>query len=296
MKRKKLVMLSIITCTILNLSTVSAFASSVDNQSVLITSYSNNESDVKWANGTPQWTMTEQSTFAYPYMGKERELGPEKYTYLKHTYDPKWNFLYTEVIREADETVLERDYPDGTSEKFDVGPVSSENTKRFNDQYDPALIAKAIKEKTEQINKNYQEQINRINQGTTFLVSSDDNSKTVHNYSIRSVSPSKDIISYLTLKTGADLNYINLVEKPLGSVSSQVDQIRNKLSQQNTPVKLVVTLLPYTCADYLSGYFYHASPEEYFEIVIFNNGTSFVDQFNAQFEKYKTEYPYYLED
>ncbi len=296
MNRKKLVMLSIITCTILNLSTVSAFADNVSNQNVFITSSSNNESDVKLTNCTPQWTMTEQSTFEYPYMGKERALGPEKYTYLKHTYDPKWNFLYTEVIREADETVLERDYSNGTSEKFYVSPVSSENAKKFNDQYDPELIAKAIKGKTEQINKNYQEQKNRIKQGTTFLVSSEDNSKTVHNYSIISVSPSKDIISYLTFKSGADLNYRNLIEQPLADVSSQVEQIRNKLSQENTPVKLVVTFVPYNCADYPSGYFYHASPEEYFEIVIFNNGASFFDQFNTQFENYKTEYPYYLED
>ena len=296
MKRKKLFMLSITTFIILGLSTVSAFASSVSNQNAITTSSSNNESDVKWANGTPQWTLTELSNFAYPDQGRERELGPEKYTYLKYTYDAKYKFLYTEVIREADEAILQKIYPDGTIENFTVGNVSSEDSKKFNDKYDPILIAKAVEEKTEQMNNDYQEVKDKINQGIIISVSSEDNDKIVHNYSIRAVSPSQDIISYLSLKTGADLNYKNLVEKPLESISSQVGQIRNKLSQENTPVKLVVTLVPYTCADYPSGYFFHASPENSFEIVIFNNGTSFIDQFNAQFENYKKEYKYYLED
>jgi hypothetical protein len=240
--------------------------------------------------------MVEQSTFGYPDQGRQLELGPEKYTYLKYTYDAKNKFLYTEVIREADGALLQRIYPNGTVENFPVGPVSSEDAKKFNDQYNPELIAKAVEEKTNQENKAYQEQKDRINQGTIISISSEDNDKTIHNYSIRAVSSSKDIISYLSLETGTDLNYKNLVEKPLENVNSQVEQIRNRLSQENIPVKLIVTFLPYSCTDYPNGYFLHLSLENSFEIIIFNNDTSFVDQFDTQFEEYKKEYKYYLED
>lgn len=84
--------------------------------------------------------------YYYPKAGIEHILGPEKTTYYAIHYDEDGNPAYGESIREADDFVLMRVYPDGTTIEFTPPELTEEQKQAFIDKYDPEKVKKRIEE------------------------------------------------------------------------------------------------------------------------------------------------------
>lgn len=267
-------------------------------------------SGTKWANASePKFTLVGSETYEYPYLGKERQIGAEKTTFLKHYYDGNGKFLYTEVIREADNSVLQKITPDGKIEKYSVPAVSKENINKFNEKYDLERIRKEMTEQKKIGDEDTKKQREAADKSTTEIISSttskpftnnansqvtikppvESKHKMVQNYSIRKANPSQELLSFFVGETFRDVNYNNVTEKPLGDITTQIMEINNRLLKENMPIKLIVTFMPYSCDELPNGYVYRRRYENAYEILLFNNKKSFIDQFNALFQNYLSQ-------
>lgn len=298
---------------------------------------------------SPKMKLQGTETCAYPYLGKEVEMGAEKTIYIKYYYDANNVLLHTDIVRLADDFVLQKMYPDGKVEKFNEPSLSKEVIEKFNEKYDPKKIIDREKDSQEQAMEKAKEVAQKANAATTVSKDTSSNNtnnnvnqnantskntgskgsstvvskpstptntiqttpakntsttptnppqpkpetptkpQIVSNFTIRTASPSKDLIGYFVSETFGDVNYTNVTEKPLGDVNSQISAIREILKKNNVPVNLVVTFMPYSCSEQSNGYFYHRRYENTYEILLFNNGNSYVSQFNEQFSQYKSE-------
>lgn len=82
--------------------------------------------------------ILKHSTTTFPYAGQEFSRGPERTLNIKTTYDSNNNVLYVEVIREADDYIIYRKYPDGKEEYFLPAPaLTQKQIDDFNDKYAP---------------------------------------------------------------------------------------------------------------------------------------------------------------
>ena len=91
--------------------------------------------------------MKESISYVDPNTGKEHILGPEKTVYYAIHYDGTGKAKYGEIIRLADNFVLEKVYPDGTYVEFTPPPLTEQQKERtFIDKYDPKKVKEKIME------------------------------------------------------------------------------------------------------------------------------------------------------
>lgn len=204
---------------------------------------------------------------ATTYPSKEAEVTIKGY-YFKSKVDKENDEISITLLKQGD----------SSDKGFKIVQVSKEDMEKLdelkylqssNPEQDKAM--KAIEKNEEGIDASMK------------IVSSGDK------YTVRISPISKDVIAFLASETSADVNYNNVTEKELGDINSNANKINELLSKEKLPKRLVVTFMPYSCNEQEGGYFYKRRYKDIYEILLFNNSTSLVEQFKTQFEKYKGE-------
>ena len=97
--------------------------------------------------------MKESTYYVYPYEGKEHVFGPENTVYYAIHCDGNGQVVYGEIIRQADDFVLEKVYPDGSYTEFIPPTLTEEQKQAFMDEYDPAKAKERMLKKEKDIQK-----------------------------------------------------------------------------------------------------------------------------------------------
>lgn len=227
------------------------------------------------------------TSYVYPDMGREYNLGPENTIYYAIHYDGNDEVKYGEIIRQADNFVLERVYPDGAYDEFTPTPLTEKQKQDFINKYDPAQVKKRIleeeKEMARKVDKTYSDLIEKdlvkLTKGDNYII---------YTYT----KPDKEAFKLIS---GADINYGNTVERDydfnVESIKSNIDKI---LKNNEIKIHLRIYLIPYQCKDFPEGIIqyrnFNKDKSEYeLRILLLNNETSMEEQFNIQFNKYLKE-------
>ena len=96
--------------------------------------------------------MKESTYYVYPHEGRTR-FGPENTVYYAIHCDGNGQVVYGEIIRQADDFVLEKVYPDGRYTEFTPPSLTEEQKQAFMDKYDPAKAKEKILKKEKDIQK-----------------------------------------------------------------------------------------------------------------------------------------------
>lgn len=227
------------------------------------------------------------TSYVYPYMGKEYAFGPEDTVYYTIHYDGNDEAKYGEIVRQADNFVLERVYPDGTYEDFTPPALTKKQKQDFNNKYDPVQVKKRMIEKEKEtaikVNKAYSDLIEkdiiRLTKGDNY---------TIYTYT----KPDEEAFK---LMPKSDINYDNTIEK---NYDFNVEDVKNKinatLKDNKIKIHLEVYLVPYQCEDFPEGIIqyrnFNKDKDQYeLRILLLNNKMPMEEQFKIQFNKYLKE-------
>jgi hypothetical protein len=229
------------------------------------------------------------TSYVYPDMGKEHILGPEKTVYYAIHYDGNGKVEYGEIIRQADDFVLERVYPDGNYIEFTPPSLTEEQKQKFIDKYDPAKIKKRMaeeeKELAKKIDKRYAD---LIEDGLVKLTKGD-------NYIIYTYTRADKEVFRQFSGFFEGVYYDNTIERNYDfNVDDVKDKIDNVLKNASIKIPLKVSIVPYQCQDLPEGEMQYTMFQEdnnqyELHILLFNNELSMEEQFNRQFKKYLQE-------
>jgi len=229
------------------------------------------------------------TSYAYPYIGREYACGPEKTIYYAIYYDGNDEVKYGEIIRQADDFVLERVYPDGTYEDFTPPALTEKQKQDFNNNYDPVQVKKRMLEEEKkmemEIDKTYSDLIRK-----NLVKLTNGNNYTIYTYT----KPCEEVIGQFW-GLFSDINYENVIER---DYDFNVENVKNKinkiLKENKIKIPLKVSLVPYQCKDFPEGeiqYTMFKEDKNQYElhILLFNNEMPMEEQFKIQFNKYLKE-------
>jgi len=221
-------------------------------------------------------------------MGREHILGPEKTVYYAIYYGEDGKVEYGEIIRQADDFVLERVYPDGTYVEFTPPQLTEKQKQDFIDKYDPDKVKERILEEQKERERKSEEAYRMlIKEGFVIPAKGD-------NYVIDMYTKSDKEVLKRIVGT-KEVNYGNTSEKEYDfNVETVRDSIIPILDKADLTIPLRVSIVPYQCEDYPQGVMgyskYDTEKKQYeFHIVLFNNKTPMKEQFNTQFKEYLKE-------
>jgi len=227
-------------------------------------------------------------SYEYPYMGREHILGPEKTVYYAIYYGEDGKAEYGEIIRQADDFVLERVYPDGTYVEFTPPPLTEKQKQDFIDKYDPEKVKERILEEQKEREKKIEEAYRKlIEEG--IVIPTEGNNYVIDMYT----KPDKEVLKRIV--GTKEVYYGNTFEKDYDfNVKTVRDSIIPILDNAKLIVPLRVSIVPYQCEDYSQGVMgyskYDIEQNQYeFHIVLFNNKTPMKEQFEIQFKEYLKE-------
>lgn len=229
------------------------------------------------------------TSYVYPNAGKEHILGPEKTVYYAVYYDGSGKAKYGEIIRLADNFVLEKVYPDGTFIEFTPPPLTEQQKKTFIDKYDPEKVKEKMmeqeKEKAKKIDKRCENLIERnlvkLTQGDNYII---------YTYS----KPDEEVLKHFSYYFEG-VNHSNTIAKDYDfDVNDVKEKIEDILKKKDIPVPLKVSIVPYACTDFPQGEMQYSVSDRnsHYElhIILFNNeDVSMEEQFNIQFQRYLEE-------
>ena len=232
--------------------------------------------------------LKEFVSYEYPHMGREHILGPEKTVYYAIYYGEDGKVEYGEIIRQADDFVLERVYPDGTYVEFTPPQLTEKQKQDFIDKYDPDKVKERILEEQKERERKSEEAYRMlIKEGFVIPAKGD-------NYVIDMYTKSDKEVLKRIVGT-KEVNYGNTFEKEYDfNVETVRDSIIPILDKADLTIPLRVSIVPYQCEDYPQGVMgyskYDTEKKQYeFHIVLFNNKTPMKEQFNTQFKEYLKE-------
>ena len=266
-------------------------------QTVVQTSKSTN-TNTQSNSGNVTTSLSEYSLYEYPMEGREYELGPENTMCIKNTYYSNGKLKYMEVLREADMYVLARQIPkDGQEIGGDIEyflpapPLSQEAIDKWAENYDPVKVKEKqdrekaeAKEKNSAARKAFKDKL--VENNTLTIISND--SYIIESYK----SPVKDIALDLSHIGGwryfdqSDLKSKEYTEDN----SLTVQNIKKGLDNVTFNKILTVKIVPYICDKYPNGLTMvddSYDSDSAYTIILFNNSTSLIEQFNIQLEEFK---------
>ena len=227
------------------------------------------------------------TTYEHPYAGIEFTMGPEKTVYYAIHYDGNGEVQYGEIIRDADNFVLERVYLDGTYDEFTPPPLTKKQIQDFNEKYDPIQVKKRMLEEEKEMARKADKAYNDLIEKGLIKLTKGDN-YTIYTYT-------KSDKEAFKLIPGADINYGNTVER---DYDFNVENVKNKinaiLNDNEIKIHLKVYLVPYQCEDFPEGIIeyknFDKDKSQYeLRILLLNNEIPMEEQFSIQFDKYLKE-------
>jgi len=239
------------------------------------------------SNITKTLTFKGGVSYEYPYMGREHIFGPENTVYYAIYYGENYEVTYGEIIRQADDFVLERVYPDGTYDTFTPPPLTEKQKQDFFDKYNPAKRKEKEAESQRKAIEDYQEAYKKlIEEGIVIPVKGDN--YVIDMYTKPDEEVMRRIVGTREIKYGdKEVNYGNTVEKDFDfDVKTVRDSIIPILDNADLTVQLRVSIVPYQCEDFPQGVMGRAKAEEGMHIVLFNDKTPMKKQFEIQFKEY----------
>lgn len=232
------------------------------------------------------------TSYVYPDMGKEHILGPEKTIYYAIHYDGNGQVQYGEIVRQADNFVLQKVYPDGRYEEFTPPPLTEKQKQDFINKYNPAKVQQQAiereKELAKQVDKRYS---NLVQKGLLKITKG--NSYTIYTYT----KPSKEVVEHFSYFFEG-ITQSNTKANPYKvNVNNITNKINAILKNSTLPVPLRVSIVPYSCAVFPQGDIQYVvtdsnkkSNKYELHIILFNNNNiSMENQFYVQFKKYLDE-------
>lgn len=230
------------------------------------------------------------TSYEYPYMGSEYITGPEKTVYYAIYYDGNGEPIYGESIREADDFVLMRVYPDGTTMEFTAPELTEKQKQDFIDKYDPKKVKERIAEEEKRMKREYNDMFQdledsgllNIYKGSNFLI-------------YRYTRPDERVFSSI-ISSFSEINYGNDIKENFyaSDIEKVEKKIISKLEDADLLVPLKIFIAPYKCEDFPQGGMQYRNFDEYggitgIEMILFNNSTNLEEQFEIQFEEYIQE-------
>lgn len=231
--------------------------------------------------------MKESVSYVYPYDGKEHAFGPNLTVYYAIHYDGNGKVVYGEIIRQADDFVLEKVYPDGTSTKFTPPALTEKQKQTFMDKYDPEKNREKMLEETKNLQK-------KIDKSYADLIDADlvqlikGNNYIIYTYT---KADKKVFDKFSSLFEGVTAD--NTVEKNYDFAIKDVrDKINITVRSAKGKIPLKVSIVPYENEDFPEGVMQYTMTDKgqyELHILLFNNKLPIEEQFNIQFEKYLQE-------
>ena len=229
------------------------------------------------------------TSYVYPYAGQEHVLGPEKTVYYAIHYDGSGRVKYGEIIRLADDFVLEKVYPDGTFEEFTPPPLTEKQKKNFINKYDPEKVKEKILEREKEIAKKIDKQYENLIERNLVKLTKN------NNYVICIYTkPDEEVLKHFSYYFEG-VHHRNTIAKNYDfDVNIIREKIENILNKEDIPVPLKVSIVPYTCTDFPQGEMQYSVSDRNsnyeLHIILFNNeDVSMEEQFNIQFQRYLEE-------
>ncbi len=231
--------------------------------------------------------MKESTYYVYPHQGKEHAFGPENTVYYAIHCDGNGQVVYGEIIRQADDFVLEKVYPDGRYTEFTPPSLTEEQKQAFMDKYDPAKAKEKILKKEKDIQK-------KIDKSYADLIDADlvklikGNNYIIYTYT---KADKKVFDKFSGLFEGITSD--NTVEKNYDFAVKDVrDKINIIVRSADIKIPLKISIVPYECKDFPEGIMQYTMTDKgqyELHILLFNNKLPIEEQFNIQFEKYLQE-------
>ena len=229
------------------------------------------------------------TSYVYPNAGKEHILGPEKTVYYAVYYDGSGKAKYGEIIRLADNFVLEKVYPDGTFIEFTPPPLTEQQKKTFIDKYDPKKVKEKIMEQEKKEAKKIDKQCKNLIERNLIKLTQGDN-YIIYTYS----KPDEEVLKHFSCYFEG-VHHSNTIAKDYDfDVNDVKEKIEDILKKKDIPFPLKVSIVPYTCTDFPQGEMRYSVSDRnsHYElhIILFNNeDVSMEEQFNIQFQRYLEE-------
>lgn len=232
-------------------------------------------------------------TYDYPYWGIEYKTGPEKTVYYAIHYDGNGNVLYGEAIRDADDFVMMKVYPDGSYEEYEAPKLTSAQIKAFNDKYNPKKVAEKIEKEKAELLKLSKQKLNDVIKAGNVEVTHKKN-YWVYLYHEGNDQTLATLTSFLP-----ELYYGNTHVNPYPSdfdVKGFRDKILKRIKKIDRPVPIKVIITPFQCDEYNEGLLHFCdfiekdNKKAGYAIVLFNNSSvSLEKQFEIQLKNYIEE-------
>lgn len=230
------------------------------------------------------------TTYEYPYAGQEHILGPENTHYYAIYHNGNGEAQYGEVVRQADDFVVMKVYPDGKTEYFTAPELTEKQKEDFINQYDPIKVQQTMEEKEKEWAKGIAEQYSSLIDKNLIKLSKGEN-YLLYMYT----EPKQE--GFAQIKSiFSDVTYGNTTENPYDyNVEKVRDTIVSIIDKQKLEIPLYISLIPYQCEDFPQGTIQYSRLENFeneygLHILLFNNPTvSMEEQFHIQFEKYLHE-------
>lgn len=231
--------------------------------------------------------------YVYPYWGMEYIMGPENTYYYAIYYGENGQVKYGEIIRQADDFVLERVYPDETYEEFTPPPLTEKQKQDFIDKYDPEKVKERIRQEGEESIKKEEENTNDLVKRNVLKITEG------NMYSVYTYAKPEDSVLREIVRVHSEIYFGNTFENAYNFDVYEVEKdIVSQLNKLTLPVPLNVSIVPYKCPDFPEGTLAFEKLEKFdnqygIRIILFNNeNLSIRKQFEIQMENYFEEAEY----